>query len=98
MADIQIPVGDNTVWRSYARLVKQLMLGPNTLQPGLDYLYVCPPTERGIRGGRAIPDPVTNFNIFSAADSLQRANSPLFMIRSDLGYYDSLKKYVLIST
>lgn len=74
--EVQIPVGDNTIWRGYANLVKRLLVGPSDLANGLDYIYVCPPTERAVRGGRAIPDAVTNFNIFSAADSLQRTDSP----------------------
>lgn len=96
--NIQIPVADSTIWRSYGDLVKRLLLGSNDLQHGLDYIFVCPPTEHGIRGGRPIPDAVTNFNISSVADSLQSPDSPLFMIRSDQGYFDSLKKYVKMPT
>ncbi|KAI2842496.1 hypothetical protein CBS11852_3809 [Aspergillus niger] len=44
--EVQIPVGDNTIWRGYANLVKRLLVGPSDLANGLDYIYVCPPTER----------------------------------------------------
>jgi len=98
MANVQIPDGDSLIYRSYGQFVKQLLLGPNTLQQGLDYIYVCPPTEHGIRGGRPVPDSVTNYNIFEFADSLQRADSPLFMAGADLGYFESLAKYTTMST
>ncbi|GAB1193359.1 hypothetical protein APSETT444_002573 [Aspergillus pseudonomiae] len=90
----QIPVGDTLIWRAYGQFVKRLLLGPNTPKEGLDYVYVCPPTEHGLRGGRPIPDAVTNSNVFSVADSLQRADSPLFTIRTELSYFESLDNYL----
>ncbi|OOO11437.1 hypothetical protein OAory_01079070 [Aspergillus oryzae] len=74
----QIPVGDTLIWRAY----------------GLDYVYVCPPTEHGLRAGRPIPDAVTNSNVYSVADSLQRVDSPLFTIHTDLSYFESLDNYL----
>ncbi|RAQ46077.1 hypothetical protein AFGD_000123 [Aspergillus flavus] len=74
----QIPVGDTLIWRAY----------------GLDYVYVCPPTEHGLRAGRPIPDAVTNSNVYSVANSLQRVDSPLFTIHTDLSYFESLDNYL----
>ncbi|KAB8209565.1 hypothetical protein P875_00021533 [Aspergillus parasiticus SU-1] len=90
----QIPVGDTLIWRAYGQFVKRLLLGPNNPKEGLDYVYVCPPTEHGLRGGRPIPDAVTNANVSSVADSLQRADSPLFTIHTDLSYFESLDNYL----
>ncbi|QRD90090.1 hypothetical protein F9C07_2256673 [Aspergillus flavus] len=75
----QIPVGDTLIWRAYE---------------GLDYVYVCPPTEHGLRAGRPIPDAVTNSNVYSVANSLQRVDSPLFTIHTDLSYFESLDNYL----
>ncbi|RAQ75998.1 hypothetical protein COH20_001468 [Aspergillus flavus] len=79
----QIPVGDTLIWRAYGHP-----------KEGLDYVYVCPPTEHGLRAGRPIPDAVTNSNVYSVADSLQRVYSPLFTIHTDLSYFESLDNYL----
>ncbi|KAI3574022.1 hypothetical protein IWW34DRAFT_885007 [Fusarium oxysporum f. sp. albedinis] len=90
-----IAEADALIWRAYGEMVKNFFLaGSNGLQEGLDYIYVCPPTEHGIRGGSPIPDAVTNFNISTFADSLQRADSPLFMPGAELSYFESLKVYL----
>uniref|UniRef100_A0A0C4DJE1 Uncharacterized protein n=1 Tax=Fusarium oxysporum (strain Fo5176) TaxID=660025 RepID=A0A0C4DJE1_FUSOF len=89
-----IPDADTLIWRAYGALVKEYLAGPGGLQAGLDYIYVCPPTEHGIRGGRPIPDAVTNGNMSTFADSLQRDDSPLFMPQAELSYYNSLKVYL----
>lgn len=94
MADkITIPDGDATFWRAYGQFVRNLLLGPNTPAPGIDYLYVLAPTEFGLRGGRPIPDAVTNFNVTNFANSLQTIDSPLFTTLG-LGYFESLEQYL----
>ncbi|QMW31156.1 hypothetical protein G4B84_006537, partial [Aspergillus flavus NRRL3357] len=67
---------------------------PSDPKEGLDYVYVCPPTEHGLRAGRPIPDAVTNSNVYSVANSLQRVDSPLFTIHTDLSYFESLDNYL----
>nr|KMM68425.1 hypothetical protein CPAG_04752 [Coccidioides posadasii RMSCC 3488] len=93
-AETKIPAGDSIIWRAYGQIIKRLLLGPNELEQDLDYIYICAPTEHGLRGGQSIPDAVTNFNISSIADTLQRANSPMFMIRTELSYVQSLNNYL----
>lgn len=94
----QIPVGDTLIWRAYGQFIKWLLLSPSDSKEGLDYVYVCPPTEHGLRAGRPIPDAVTNSNVYSVADSLQRVDSPLFTIHTDLSYFESLDKYAMVAT
>ncbi|KAF2464023.1 uncharacterized protein BDR25DRAFT_243743 [Lindgomyces ingoldianus] len=94
MENIPIPDGDTLVWRAYGELVKKSLVGSNVPTLGVDYIFVCPPTEFGIRGGSAIPDAVTNWNISKVADSLQRADSPLFVVGADGSYYTSLQAYL----
>ncbi|KAI9771081.1 MAG: hypothetical protein M1840_002432 [Geoglossum simile] len=95
MADEQVPIpdGDTTIWRAYGQFVKNIILGPNKPTEGLDYLYVLTPTEYGLRGGRPIPDSVTNWNVNNFANSLQRTDSPLFST-AGLGYFESLEDYL----
>lgn len=75
-----------------------MLLSPSDPKEGLDYVYVCPPTELGLRAGRPIADAVTNSNVYSVADSLQRVDSPLFTIHTDLSYFESLDKYAMVAT
>lgn len=94
MADnVTIPNGDVTFWRAYGQFVRNLLLGPNTPAPGIDFLYPLAPTEFGLRGGRPIPDAVTNFNVTNFANSLQTTDSPLFTTLG-LGYFESLEQYL----
>ena len=80
------------VWRAYAHHVQRMLLADNRPVFGQDYVFVLPPTQHCVRGGRPCPDTVTNYQVFDVADSLQEPDSPLFMIQSAGSYVDMLEQ------
>lgn len=65
---------DALLWLAYAEFIKKQLqvsqVGPN------DVICPYPVTQRGTAAGRAIPQAVTNFLVYSLADTLRPAESP----------------------
>jgi hypothetical protein len=74
-------------WRSYGSFVTQFMTGGQPIRPGIDYVFVNPPTTAAVRGGTPCPEAVTNNDLFSFADALQ--SGPL-LDTSGPGYNQAL--------
>lgn len=64
-------------WRAYGDFVGQLLTAGQPITKGRDFVYVTPPNLAAIRGGTPVPESVTNFDLFSFADGLQKQSEPL---------------------
>ena len=64
-------------WKTYGEIIRQLFTAGQSLETGVDYMFVAPPTSVSIRGGSPCPEAVTNFDLFDCADSLQKPGNPL---------------------
>jgi len=64
-------------WRTYGEFVQQYLTAGAPLTPGVDFIYVTPPSLSSIRGGSPVPYAVQNFDLFTFADSLQNKTVPL---------------------
>ena len=89
----RLPEGDELLWQAYGQFVQRELIGTGKLTPGTDYIYVCPPTESAIRGGKPFPDAVTDWDVYGIADSLQHIDQPAFSIAGEgtTSYIDSLE-------
>lgn len=64
-------------WKAYGSLIQQYITANVPLTPGVDFIYVTPPTSSFVRGGTPVPESVTNFELFNTVDPLQNASNPL---------------------
>ncbi|KAF2007466.1 hypothetical protein P154DRAFT_119796 [Amniculicola lignicola CBS 123094] len=80
-------------WKAYGDLIRQYITSNAPLTPGVDFIYVTPPTSQFVRGGTPVPESVTNFELFGAVDPLQNVNSPL-LGTTGASYVQSLETYL----
>jgi hypothetical protein len=76
-------------WNAYGKIVNQWLTGGATPRPGIDYIFVTPPTVGTLQAGTPIPQQVTNAQLFKLADTLQRPDAPIFDTTGD-SYVTSL--------
>jgi hypothetical protein len=73
----EVPTIDELYWRAYCAAVLKI-LAPGGLGEG-NAVFVAPQTQRGIAGGKFIPDVVTNNLVYNVADDLLPGTSPLYV-------------------
>jgi hypothetical protein len=59
-------------WNAYSNIIRQWVTAGQPLKPGVDYIFVTPPTASSIRGGSPCPEAVTNHELSDCTDSLQK--------------------------
>lgn len=80
-------------WRAYGSFIQQYITAGVPLTPGVDFVYVTPPTSNFVRGGTPVPESVTNWELFSTVDPLQNASNPLLGTDGP-SYSQSLETYL----
>jgi len=84
---------DRIIWRAYGEKIREELLGG--IPPGEDdFIYICPPTQQGIAGGRAVPQALTNYQAYKVCDTLLPADSPLYVPGEGGSYILTLKQYL----
>lgn len=77
-------------WRAYGQIVNQWLTGGAGIRPGIDYVFVTPPTTSTLQGGSPFPDAYTNARLYDLADIMQLPDAPIFATEGNR-YVDGLQ-------
>ncbi|KAF8870110.1 hypothetical protein CPB84DRAFT_1855772 [Gymnopilus junonius] len=78
--------------RAYASAITKKFI-PGGINKNTQVVFLSPLVQRGIAGGDLIPEPVTNYMVYKAADNLLGADDPSYIGGGQASYIQSLRSY-----